>query len=85
MLFPAPLLASLKLELARLDTPELRFRYFTGDFPRSQLTKDRNMRYRWDLLYAVPGYYETFCKPAYDAGLHDTHIDTALKACVLPL
>ena len=37
------------------------------------------MRLRWDMLHALPEKFDRFIHPAYDLGLHDDHIDTALR------
>ena len=39
-------------------------------------------RLHWTLMHRIADYYERFIKPFYDAGLNDSHINTALrKAC----
>lgn len=65
-----------------LDTVERRQHYIDGTYPRAERTKDVNMRYRWDLLWAsgislrdTEGY----------EGLNDSHIDTVLRNIVDPL
>ena len=55
-------------------------RYETGDFPRSDKTKDLNMRFRWDLLH-VSNLYSWMHDTLYKY-LDDKHIDTALKSIV---
>lgn len=66
--------------VASKDTPEVRAAYLRGDFPRSELVKDLNKRYRWDLFHAtVPN---EFVRGQYDAGLNDSHLYTALKSAV---
>lgn len=82
MKYPAPLLAQLQEALTALDTKELRARYLAGQYPRSERTKDLNVRYRNDLLYLIPDVYVKFIKPVYDAGMSDVHVDTALRHCV---
>lgn len=72
-----------------LDTPERRQAYIENKFPRADRTKDKDMRYRWDLLYAsgmrlgdgagAPGDLDLY------AYLNDTHIDSALRSLVPPL
>jgi len=76
-------LAELKSLIGPLDTPELRARYIARDFPRADKTKNVDMRYRWDLLHAMPDS-GSVCRKLY-MYLNDTHIDTALKAIVPPL
>ena len=74
-------LALLREAIEPLDTPELRDIYIEGEFPRAELVKDLDMRYRWDLLYGADFRSEHF----YAQGLNDEHIDTALRAIVSPL
>lgn len=72
-----------------LDTPERRVQYLAGNFPRADLVKDLNMRYRWDVLYAsqikigdgvgIQGDLNLY------SYLNDTHIDTALRSIVAEL
>ena len=78
--------AVLKAAIEPLDKEEHRRAYRAGDFPRSASTKDVNMRYRWDLLYASKlkigdsvGMRGDL--PLYDY-MDDTHIDTALRSIV---
>ena len=66
-----------------LDTIEMRDAYRAGNFPRADLVKDLDKRYRWDLLNAAMGWRGPCA--AYDAGMNDTHIDTALRSIVDPL
>lgn len=47
--------------------------------PRIDRAKDTAMRHRWDALWAA----RFDCKPLYDAGLNDNHIDTALRAIIV--
>jgi len=62
--------------IAPHDTEENRARYRSGDYPRSEGTKDVDKRYRWDLFWASKH------KPS---DLADAHIDTALRRAVPPL
>ena len=55
-----------------LDTSERRAKYLTGDFPRSDLVKDLNKRYRWDLFFAA-------CPHMAWSGYSGSHLDTALR------
>ena len=64
-----------------LDAPHRRAAYLAGDFPRAELVKDLDKRYRWDLAYAAGVHFGDL----YDEGLNDTHIDTALRMIVPPL
>lgn len=70
----------LRAATARLDTAENRAAYRAGRFPRSELTKDVNKRYRWDLLYGSG----LDLREMYSY-LSDEHIDTALRRIVPPL
>ena len=74
---------TLRAHIAPLDTPERRARYAAGDFPRAAGTKDVNLRYRWDLLWAAApsGWVAKELYPY----LNDEHIDTALRRLVKPL
>ena len=45
-------LQALKSAVAPYDTQDRRQRYLDGDFPYAQGCKDRDMRYRWDLVHA---------------------------------
>ena len=72
---------TLKAAIEPLDTPQRRQIYKESRYPRAELTKDVNKRYRWDLLHAaklgsLSHLYEY---------LNDTHIDTALRNLVRPL
>lgn len=72
--------ADLKAAIQPYDTPERRARYIAGDFPRADTTRDKDMRYRWDLVYAA----QYNCTIFYGY-LNDDHIDTALRSIVPPL
>lgn len=79
-------LEKLKAAVAPLDTPANREKYASGDFPRANLCRDLDKRYRWDLLYAsglkigdgvgMPGDVNLY------AYMDDSHIDTALRSIV---
>lgn len=69
---------TLRAACAPLDTPAHREHYRNGRFPRADRCKDVDMRYRWDILYAAA----VDCRPFYDAGMHDSHIDTALRRII---
>jgi hypothetical protein len=68
--------------VARFDTAEVRAAYASGNYPRADVTKDVDKRYRWDLLHACG--WELTCG-LYDEGLTDVHIDTMLRGIVPPL
>jgi hypothetical protein len=79
----------LRLAVTPFDTEELRAKYRNGDFPRSELTRDLDKRYRWDLMWmtrlklgdgvGVKGDLDLY------AYLNDLHIDSALRFLVKPL
>ena len=68
------------------DTQERRAAYAAGNFPRAELCKDRNKRYRWDLLWhsgirlgdgvGIKGDLNLY------SYLNDNHIDAALRSLV---
>ena len=56
--------------------------YETGNFPHSELTKDLNTRFCWDMVHNA--HLDAFiCHTLYPYGCHDSHVTTALKS-VLP-
>jgi hypothetical protein len=65
--------------IADYDTPERRDAYRAGRFPRADKVHDLNVRYRWDLFYAIRGYR------LLDDDVNMDHIDTALRRIVKPL
>lgn len=71
-------LQKLRDAIAPLDSTEIREAYRTGAFPRSELVKDLNVRYRWDLFWAVKGY-QLF---GHGHDYTSAHIDTALRGIV---
>lgn len=73
-------LAAMRAAVAPLDTPTIRAAYASGDFPRASLCRDRDKRFRWDLLAA-----SRFPVCDLYAYLNDVHIDTALRSIVPPL
>lgn len=74
----------LRAEIARHDTDTRRAAYREGRYPRADRTRDLNMRYRWDLLWAVHGRVPDTLRPELN-DLRDTHIDTALRRIVAQL
>ena len=80
---PAAQFSVLRASIEQRDTPEVRERYRSGDFLRSESVKDLDKRYRWDLAHAAVG--TRWICDLYDLGLNDSHIDTALRAIVAPL
>ena len=78
---PAPQVRLLGAAIAPHDTAERRAQYLAGDFPRAELVKDLDKRYRWDLYWLV--------RPTLDTALtdvlgwsNDACLDTALRKCV---
>lgn len=79
-------LLALKSAVCPHDTQERRKRYVDGNFLYAQGCMDRNLRYRWDLVYAsgikigdgrgMPGDLNLY------AYLNDKHIDAALRSIV---
>ena len=74
----------LHAEIERHDTDSRRAAYREGRYPRADRTKDVNLRYRWDLLWAVHGQLPDTLRGELNE-LHDTHIDTALRRIVAQL
>ena len=74
----------LRAEIERYDTPSRRAAYREGRYPRADRTRDLNMRYRWDLLWAVHGLLPDTLRGELN-DLRDTHIDTALRRIVAQL
>ncbi len=68
---------ALKALIEPLDTEARREAYCKGEFSYSELTKDVNRRYRWDLWWTAKAY-----RAIEDATYNDAHIDTALKSIV---
>ena len=72
-------IAVLKSAIEPLDTPERRAQYLAGDFVRSELVKDLDKRYRWDLFWAA---WETGVFEVLVLDWSDNHVDTALRHVV---
>ena len=82
-------LAQLRAAIEPLDKQEHRDRYLAGNFRNADACKDKDMRYRWDLLYACglkigDGVGSNGDIQLYSY-LNDEHIDSALRAIVPPL
>lgn len=71
----------LRAAIERHDTDTRRAAYREGRYPGADRTRDLNMRYRWDLLWAVHGQMPDTLRGELNE-LHDTHIDTALRRIV---
>lgn len=80
MKMPKELFGRIEEAITPLDTAHRRHLYETGAFPRSDRTRDLNMRYRWDLLWVAvdAGLLEHKMLD----GLNDDHVDTALRRIV---
>jgi len=66
--------------------PTARDDYRAGRFPRSDATKDLDMRFRWDLYWAIPSWIRQPLQDRMDGeGLTNIHCDTMLRAAVMPL
>lgn len=74
----------LRAEIERYDTAARRAAYREGRYPRADRTRDLDLRYRWDLLWAVYGLLPDTLRSEFNE-LHDTHIDTALRRIVAQL
>ena len=70
-----------KIQTFLAENPESVERYESGHFPRSELTKDLNKRFRWDLFSMMVRADASLTQTMY-AYLTDDHIDTALKSIV---
>lgn len=55
--------------------------YETGKFIRSELVNDLQMRFCFDLFYAIPQVNRDILD-VYSDDCNDTHLFTALKACL---
>lgn len=71
--------AALRGAVAPFDTDERRAAYRARQFPRAELVRDLDKRYRWDLFYRANGYRAM----AHD--YRDGMVDTALRRIVPPL
>lgn len=65
--------------ISPLDTEANREKYRSGNFSRSELTKDVDRRYRWDLFWASKANRVVHTE---DCDYNDSHINTALKSIV---
>lgn len=72
--------AAVRIAIERLDNGRARQAYRDGNFPRAERTRDKDKRYRWDLLWASGSY--AYCS---HENLDDNHIDTMLRSIVPPL
>ena len=71
--------------IAQLNTDKNRQAYRDGLFPRADKVKDLNMRFRFDVLYAIPvDVRKSFYDEAYKLG-NDNHINSLLKSLIKDL
>ena len=79
----------LKNFIAPVDTKERRQAYLDGNFPRAELCKDVDKRYRWDLLYISRIKIGDGVGAQGNVNLYsymdDSHIDSALRSFIKPL
>ncbi|CAN7647212.1 hypothetical protein LJR129_005036 [Acidovorax sp. LjRoot129] len=79
-------LLALRNAVQPFDTVERRAAYAAGNFPRAELCKNRDMRYRWDLLYMSRLRIGDGAGMDGDLNLYsyldDTHIDSALRSFI---
>lgn len=72
--------------IAPFDTEERRQRYREGKIPRADVTKNFDVRYRWDLFYAATSNQTkegaALSSAVRDEDLTSDHIDTALRRIV---
>lgn len=60
--------------------------YRNGNFPRADRVKDLAKRYRWDIFHAADRRTDrVLSRTLYADGLNDTHIDTMLRADIMPV
>lgn len=76
-------LAYMREAITPLDTADARAAYAAGNYPRADVTRDPDKRYRWDLFRAAR-LSAWLCDEVYPYA-DDTHVDTALRAIVAPL
>lgn len=84
MKMPPALFDWLRTAIECHDTAARRAAYREGRYPRAERTRDLNMRYRWDLLWAVHGALPDALRAELNE-LRDAHIDTALRRIVAQL
>lgn len=82
MRVPPVIVSELRDAIAPLDTDYWRDKYRAGDYPRSEVTKDLDVRYRWDLFHATGLSASGWTHKLYATGVNDEHLDTALRAVV---
>lgn len=80
MKMATPDFEALKAAIRPLDTEERRTAYREGRFPRADKVNDLEVRYRWDLFWAVGGMRGVVPEKLNE--YKDAHIDTALRRIV---
>ena len=80
MKMATPDFEALKAAITPLDTEERRNDYRDGRFPRADKVHDLEVRYRWDLYWAVGGLRRVLA--GVEHSYKDAHIDTALRRIV---
>lgn len=82
----------IEVSIDLIDHKELRDMYREGNFPRADLVKDLNKRYRWDLYWEIimldrssNNGISDIANAVRDEDLNSNHIDTALRKIVKPL
>lgn len=80
---------AMRAAIAPHDTPLARGEYRRGNYPRAELTRDIDKRYRWDLYWYATQYAFDSVGAIRDAvraeQLNNAHIDTVLRSIVAPL
>ena len=86
MKFPKDKLEELRVWIDELNTPEQAAAYEEGKFVRSELVKDLDVRYRWDLYWAALHRNDPTQEwRKFTSELNSDHIDTALRRIVAPI
>ena len=68
-----------------LNTEQNRQAYRDGKFHNADKVKDINMRFRFDVLYAIPSNVRNeFYRQAYKIG-NDSHVNSLLKSLIKDL
>lgn len=81
----AHLSADIKPYIDALNTDKNRQAYKDGKFPNADKVKDLNVRFRHDVLNAIPSQVRSdFFSKAYKIG-NDTHVNSLLKSLIADL
>jgi hypothetical protein len=84
-------MASLKMDKADYQALKTKISDFVKDkginladmqqqYKNGNVGKDKDMRFRWDIVHAAKIMQGDFSRKLYDSGLNDSHIDSALKS-----